>query len=143
MASPVTAAVAQRSGLTRRPARADFRSLRAHCAGWCTALTRHHTSEDQRAFPLLAAQIPELAEVLEELQRDHQLIAGIVRRVEQLAAELGTGSAQRVRSELDGLAAILESHFRWEERRIAGALNSLQPPGANSADLFGLPFPPR
>jgi hypothetical protein len=66
-----------------------------------------------------------------------------VRRVEQLAAELGTGSAQRVHSELDGLAAILEPHFRWEERRIAGALNSLQPPGADSADLFGSPFPPR
>ena len=124
------------------PAAADMRSLRAHCAGFCTALTRHHTSEDQTAFPLLAGEVPELAAVLQELQRDHRLIGGIVRRVEELAASLGTDNAQRARSELDGLAAILESHFRWEERRIAGALNSLHAPGTNPADLFGLPSPP-
>ena len=37
------------------PAPAGLRSLRAHCTGFCSALTRHHTSEDQTAFPLLAA----------------------------------------------------------------------------------------
>jgi hemerythrin-like domain-containing protein len=121
----------------------DLRSLRAHCAGFCAALTRHHTSEDQTAFPLLADEVPELAAVLQELQRDHHLISAIVRRVEQLAAVLSTDNAQRARSELDGLAAILESHFRWEERKLAGALNSLHAPGTNSVDLFGLPSPPR
>jgi hypothetical protein len=72
-----------------------------------------------------------------------RLIGEIVRRMEQLAAVLSTDNVQSARLELDGLAAILESHFRWEERRIAGALNSLHAPGTSSADLFGLPPPPR
>jgi hypothetical protein len=34
-----------------------------------------------------------------------------------------------VRTELDSLAALMETHFRYEERRIASALNALNPPG--------------
>lgn len=116
------------------------RTLRAHCAGFCSALTRHHASEDRTAFPALAAQVPELAAVLGELQRDHELMAGILRRVEQLADDAGPGSLPDAGSELDGLAAVLESHFRWEERRIASALSALDLPGATAADLFGAPF---
>jgi hemerythrin-like domain-containing protein len=118
------------------------RSLRAHCAGFCSALARHHISEDQAAFPLLAAQLPELATVLQELQRDHRLVAEILHRVEQLAGDFTRDNAQRVRSELDGLAAILDSHFRWEERRIADALNSLSSTGMDAGGLSGLTVPP-
>jgi hemerythrin-like domain-containing protein len=118
------------------------RSIRAHCAGFCSALARHHTSEDQAAFPLLAAQVPELATVLAELQRDHRVVAEILPRVEALAGDFSPDNAQDVRSELDGLAAILESHFRWEERRIVDALNSLGSSSLNPERLFGLAVPP-
>jgi hypothetical protein len=37
--------------------------------------------------------------------------------------------------ELDGLIAILESHFRYEERRLARALDTLGP-RAWTADVF-------
>ena len=43
----------------------------------------------------------------------------------------------RARSEIDGLAAILESHFRWEERAIVAALDGLQEPGLTAEQLFG------
>jgi len=111
-------------------------SLRAHCAGFCAALVRHHGTEDATAFPLLARQAPELAPVLAELQADHQVIAEILRRVEELAAA-GPADAGEVGGELDGLAAILESHFRWEERRIAAALDALDPVAHPAAELFG------
>ena len=124
-------------GSTRPVAAAG--SLRAHCLSFCAALASHHTSEDRRAFPALAAQLPGLTAVLAELERDHQLVAAILRRAEQIAAEAGEGSLAALRAELDGLAAILESHFRWEERRLVAALNELDQPGATAADLFGLP----
>jgi hemerythrin-like domain-containing protein len=113
------------------------RSLRAHCAGFCAALARHHGAEDSTTFPLLARQAPELAPVLAQLQADHQVIAGILRRVDELAAMAGPEDAGPAGGELDGLAAILESHFRWEERRISAALDTLDPAAHPAAELFG------
>jgi hypothetical protein len=52
------------------------------------------------------------------MAEDHVLIAGIVARVEAAAADGAPG-------ELDGLAAILESHFSFEERRLRAALDVL------------------
>ncbi|WP_188194131.1 hemerythrin domain-containing protein [Nonomuraea sp. SYSU D8015] len=105
------------------------RGLRTHCLTFCTALERHHTGEDDGAFPALAARHPELAPVLDKLREDHHLVAGILRRIRELVEGLTpeTGAdpqeARRVRGELDGLRAIVESHFSYEERTIAGALN--------------------
>jgi hypothetical protein len=93
-------------------------------------------------FPALAAQFPELGPVLQELQRDHHLVAEILRRVEQIGGDFGQDNAHRVRAEMDGLAAILESHFRWEERRLVNALNSLDTSGLKTQDLFGQALPP-
>jgi hemerythrin-like domain-containing protein len=110
------------------------RELRAHCLTFCSALSRHHLSEDDEAFPLLADQFPELRPVLVQLASDHQVVASILHRIEELLGGLGPGpsEARRVRAELDGLAALLESHFVYEEKRLAAALNSLTVPDWNS-----------
>jgi hemerythrin-like domain-containing protein len=114
-------------------------SFQEHCIGFCAAVTSHHTSEDRVAFPMLAAQHPELAPVLAELEQDHQLVAGVLRGVDELAARVVEGDEpQLIRSGLDGLSAILESHFRWEERRIAAALNSLATTGHTAQELLGI-----
>lgn len=109
------------------------RELRAHCLTFCSALERHHTGEDRTAFPVLAEEFPGLRPVLEKLQQDHHLVADILRRIETLVgdvqAEPDEVEAQRVRRELDGLAAIMESHFAFEERQITAALNELKAPG--------------
>lgn len=107
------------------------RDLRAHCLTFCSAVDRHHTGEDGGAFPVLAERFPELRPVLEELTRDHHMVADILRRLEHLLRDLEpvAAEAQRVRAELDGLAALLESHFVYEEKRIVSALNSLTAPG--------------
>jgi hypothetical protein len=101
-------------------------SLLAHCTAFCSALTEHHRGEDEHVFPVLARRFPELAPVIGKLAEDHELIAGIPARVQEVGIALGGGAdGDRLLGELDGLAAILESHFSFEERRIAGALNEL------------------
>ncbi|NUR85974.1 MAG: hemerythrin domain-containing protein [Nonomuraea sp.] len=97
-----------------RAGEAGSRDLRSHCLAFCDALTRHHTGEDETGFPALARQFPELRPVLDQLTRDHEMITEILQRVADDPAEL------------DGLAAIMESHFVYEERKIVEALNALE-----------------
>ncbi|MEH0845778.1 hemerythrin domain-containing protein [Micromonospora sp. CPCC 205711] len=113
------------------------RDLRAHCLTFCAALTRHHTGEDGGAFRVLAAQAPELRPVLDELTADHEMVATILRRVEDLAA--GPTDSDGVRAELDGLSALLESHFVYEEKKLVAALNALR--GGTTEELLGVPLP--
>ncbi|WP_255510048.1 hemerythrin domain-containing protein [Micromonospora sp. AP08] len=113
------------------------RELRAHCVGFCAALDRHHTGEDGAAFHALAAQAPELRPVLAELSADHRIVADLLRRVDALLAEAADGRS--VRAELDGLAALLETHFTYEERKLVAALNRL---AGDPVELLGV-TPPR
>ncbi len=110
--------------------------LRAHCVAFCGAVGRHHTGEDRTAFPALAAQYPELRGTLEGLERDHVMVAGILQRIDE-ALRTADGDPARARGEIDGLAAILESHFRWEERAIVAALDGLADPTVTRERLFG------
>ena len=106
--------------------------LRAHCLAFCAAVTRHHTGEDSGAFVLLAERHPELRPVIEELVRDHEAVADILRRLAEL---LSRPVPADVRLELDGLAAVLESHFGYEERKLIAALDQLDP--GLDGDLLG------
>ncbi|MGH1563216.1 hemerythrin domain-containing protein [Mumia sp. DW29H23] len=116
------------------------RSLRQHCLAFCAVVTRHHTSEDNTAFPALATAVPELAPVLAELAHDHTLVADLLGRIERLAtAAHGADTAAReaLRGEVEGLASVLESHLRWEERRIVEALGRLDGATLPAAEMFG------
>ncbi|MEV0199891.1 hemerythrin domain-containing protein [Nonomuraea sp. NPDC050691] len=107
------------------------KDLRAHCLAFCSALERHHTGEDTVAFPALAEHAPELRPVLEELTRDHGQVSAMLRTFQGLLDDLataGTAEARRLRGELDGLAALVESHFTYEERKIVAALDTLRAP---------------
>jgi iron-sulfur cluster repair protein YtfE (RIC family) len=118
------------------------RDLRAHCLSFCSALTKHHTGEDAGAFPLLAKASPELRPVIAQLENDHQMVRAILHNLEQLlggiAAQPDAAEAKRVRGELDGLTAILESHFAFEEKRIVTALNALAPGTGTTESLLGI-----
>ncbi len=105
------------------------RDLRAHCLTFCTALQRHHVGEDGGAFPVLAERFPELRPVLDELRRDHQLVEDSLTRLQALLDGLGRETDPVIlRGELDSLAALMETHFVYEEKRILAALNTLDAP---------------
>jgi hypothetical protein len=105
------------------------RDLRTHCLTFCSALDRHHTGESHTAFPALAEQFPELRPVIEELLRDHQLVEDSMHRLTDLLAGLDREvDLVRARRELDSLAALIETHFVYEEKRIVAALNGLNVP---------------
>ncbi|HEX3783569.1 MAG TPA: hemerythrin domain-containing protein [Pseudonocardiaceae bacterium] len=121
------------------------RELKAHCLSFCAALTKHHTGEDAGAFPLLARDYPNLRPIIVKLLEDHQLVRSILDNVEKLVAGMSEkpdeAEAKRVRGELDGLTAILESHFTFEEGRIVTALNELTRDAGTDESLFGISVP--
>jgi hypothetical protein len=108
------------------------RDLRAHCLSFCSALTRHHTGEDGGPFALIADEIPELRPVILELKTDHNRIDWILGTLEKvlsgLPADPDQAIAAYVRAELEGLAAIMETHFTYEERKLVSVLNGLDVP---------------
>lgn len=100
--------------------------LQVHCLAFCSALTAHHAGEDDGMFRDLLAARPDLAPTIRNLVDDHTAIAAILGRVRALATQAETAPAESLpglRRELDGLAAIAESHFRYEERAISAALD--------------------
>ncbi|WP_433332300.1 hemerythrin domain-containing protein [Spirillospora sp. CA-294931] len=105
------------------------RELRAHCLTFCSALETHHTGEDHGAFPVLEDAYPELRPVLTQLRSDHGMMSWIIGKLEKLVDGLETAAdPEAVRTELDGLAAVMETHFRYEEKKIVEALNGLDRP---------------
>ncbi|SED71361.1 Hemerythrin HHE cation binding domain-containing protein [Streptomyces sp. Ag109_O5-10] len=128
-----------RKGLGQRRLSDDV--LRTHCLAFCTALTSHHRGEDDGLFSQLLRERPDLAPTITKLVEDHGLIASILSRVGELAdrAVEPRGSAlEEIGRELDGLAAIMESHFAYEERTIGEALDAGEPHPAWADTVFGI-----
>ena len=83
---------------------------------------------------------PDLAPTIQNLIDDHAVIAAILLQVRALAMQTKTTPAEslpRLRRELDGLAAIAESHFGYEERAISAALDNDVPDSGWSRPVFG------
>ena len=108
--------------------------LLAHCHGFCTALTTHHEGEDRALFPDLAQRYPDLRPTIAKLHQDHEMIATLLAG---FADAVTTATDTRVlASHLDGLAAIMESHFRYEDRELLTILQTLTLE-ADPREVFG------
>lgn len=94
-----------------------------YCIGFCAALDGHHGAEDRALFPVLRAAHPALGGVIDKLMQDHSMLAHLLASLRS-AAERGDDAAA-IRGHLDGIAAIMESHFRFEEREILEPLRAL------------------
>jgi hypothetical protein len=101
--------------------------LQTHCLAFCAVLDAHHSAEDDGGFPVLGKHYPELRPVLDELSRDHRQIAEVLDRLKDLSMEDGAG-----RRELDTVAALLETHLVYEEKKLVGALNRLRAEGVDA-----------
>ncbi|PZG21772.1 hemerythrin domain-containing protein [Nonomuraea aridisoli] len=99
------------------------RDLLLYCHGFCAALSGHHVSEDTGLFQALSARHPDLRPVIAKLEQDHSMIAWLL---QQLGQALDAGApANELVLHLVGISAIMESHFRYEERRLLGTLATL------------------
>lgn len=105
------------------PAEPAARDLLLYCHGFCTALDGHHRGEDRELFPAIAKAHPELRDTLTRLQQDHSMIGHLIGGL-QAAVDAGESPATLDRH-LEGIAAIMESHFRYEERALLDVLETL------------------
>ncbi|MFL1381835.1 MULTISPECIES: hemerythrin domain-containing protein [unclassified Nocardiopsis] len=111
------------------------RDLLLYCHGFCRALTVHHRSEDTALFPLLVAAEPGLAPVVSQLKQDHSMLDHLIGALEKALAR--GEDAEELHRHLDGIEAVMETHFGYEERRIGSALDTLDAGGLDGTDLFG------
>lgn len=100
------------------------RDLLLFCHGFCSALSGHHDGEDRLLFPAVAQAHPGLADTLRHLQQDHAMIEHLLGAL-QAAVDRGEPAADLDRH-LEGVAAVMESHFRYEERQLLAVLDGLE-----------------
>ena len=105
------------------PVEPAARDLLLFCHGFCAALTAHHEGEDRLLFPAIAEQYPQLVDTLRYLRQDHSMIAHLLGGL-QAAVAKGASPAELQRH-LEGVGAIMESHFRYEERQLLSVLETL------------------
>ncbi len=90
--------------------------LLIYCRGFCTALDEHHRGEDRALFPAIEEAHPELADTLRKLTQDHSMIDYLITALTQTMRSNATPA--ELERHLDGIAAIMESHFAYEERQL-------------------------
>jgi hemerythrin-like domain-containing protein len=106
------------------PATPAARDLLLYCRGFCAALAGHHESEDRALFPAIADRHPELRDTLRNLVQDHSMIAHLLAGLEDAVRRSATPA--ELDRHLEGVAAIMESHFRYEERELLTVLETLE-----------------
>lgn len=106
-----------------RPGASATRDLLLFCHGFCTALNGHHESEDHTLFPAIAAAHPELRGTLRQLEQDHSMVSHLISRLQNSVDRADPPDA--LERHLEGIAAVMESHFRYEERRLSTVLETL------------------
>lgn len=120
---PARLRVAQESNAGGSPGQAAFGDLQLLCHGFCTALDGHHQGEDRTLFPTIAAAHPELRPVLRSLEQDHSMIAHLLDGLRD-AVERSASPAE-LDGHLEGISAVMENHFRYEERQLLTVLDTL------------------
>jgi len=112
-----------RDALNAGDARLAHADLLLYCHGFCAALSGHHRGEDGALFPELAARHPGLKSTIAKLRQDHEMIAALLTQFSHALTAAAT--PDELERHLDGLGAIMESHFRYEERQLLDALSAL------------------
>jgi hemerythrin HHE cation binding domain-containing protein len=107
--------------------------LTLFCLGFCGALTSHHVAEDERLFPRVLDARPGLGAVTARLSDDHRLLAALVKDLDHVARTAGPDEVLR---HLDGISAIMESHFRYEERELTRVLDAMTAPEPDIRSLL-------
>jgi len=106
--------------------------LRCHAV--CATLGTHHRDEDSALFPWLRHEHPGLEKVIDRLEEDHAMIGSLLAELERVVRE-GAGGEVVLRH-LEGVDAIMESHFRYEERELVPVLDACDGDGPTLPERF-------
>jgi len=122
-----TSPAVARSLINRMSMRQNYWSLGAFCATYCRVLTIHHAIEDSRMFVDLRARDASLSPVIERLSEEHEVIAGILTRLDAALVAMVADPDQLavVEAEVDRLADVLLSHLDYEEEELLGPIAAL------------------
>lgn len=101
--------------------------LVVRCRTVCTTLDAHHRDEDAALFPWLRREHPELGEVIARLEQDHAMIGTLLAGLDRVLRD--GEPAGVVLRHLEGIDAIMESHFRYEERMLVAVLDQVEGSG--------------
>lgn len=96
-----------------------LRTLGAHAVWLMDFLHDHHTTEDTSLFPLIRANNPGAAELIDAMDAEHHAIGEARSALEQAgrSAEAGqAGAAEALRAAVADLRAVLDPHLEHEER---------------------------
>ncbi len=120
---PVEAA---RSALEALSLRQNYPGLGGFCSGYCELLTIHHTLEDRQVFPGLASIHPGLKPVLKQLYDEHEVVAELIQKLDEVLA--ASARDEEARRHLETVGAVLAdqllSHLMYEESQLVAALDS-------------------
>ena len=113
------------------PGPARQRAIAVHLTWMLRFLRAHHRSEDEGLYPLVrqrAEQAPDVVEVLDRMEAQHDAVASVITAVEDSAAALeADGSDEAIRGMLiaiDELGASLLPHLRQEEDEAMPAVSA-------------------
>ena len=106
-----------------------------YCWAFCAALDGHHGAEDDVLFPAIRAAHPEIDVVIGNLIRDHRMIGHLLAELRR--AMSGGATAPDLLGHLDGIEAVMTTHFRYEEKRLLGLIDELDLKGVDTATVFG------
>lgn len=120
----ITDVGAARSVLNTMTLRQNSWTLGAYCASYCRIVTGHHTLEDRSIFPHLRAAAPEVAPVIDRLEQEHHVIAGVLEDVDRALVALveDAGRVGELQDAMDLLTDTLLSHLAYEERELSHPL---------------------
>jgi len=102
----------------------------AYCESYCRLVGLHHTLESTALFPGLARLDSRLAPVTARLHAEHEVIAGVLNRVDSALVSLVTDPVRGmriVRAAVDLLTDALLSHLSYEEYQLLEPLARFGP----------------
>ncbi len=117
---------AARSAINEMTLRQNNWTLGAFCQSYCRIVTGHHGLEDSSVFPHLRRRDDRLVPVLDRLADEHEVIAGVLDRVDRaLVAVITREDMTELQAAVDLLDDTLLSHLAYEERELIEPLARL------------------
>src|SRR6478752_3512368 len=115
---------AARSLINAMTMRQNDWALGAYCQSYCRVVTTHHTIEDTSMFPHLRARDADLTPVIDRLEEEHHVIAGVLDAVDRalVAVVSEPDGLARLRGAVDLLSDTMGSHLAYEERELVEPL---------------------